>query len=423
MDLIGCAASVLALLEVTARTAKALNVVVKHYRDAPAELIRLKHQVDGTKSQIVLLHYVLESVNGKSLKIDDADCAATLERFISDTITCFSAISSHIEQQSLQSRADKSAKLNISPSSPGLRLQRLVPTNSAIVHACRTGDSRAVWDLLHLGIASINDVTPENRPLLRYALESGSLEIVEYLINNGAEVNDMSGPVENQTLLLSKGADLDFVDSENWTPAFRVFTRTVTQTPALELFDILLAHSFTELNTQDGEGWTCLHRAAVYGVGNDITPLIKLGANTMIKTVKLCWIPIFCAVHFGNISTFTELMKHHPDFLTLKDVREWTLLHVAVNAKQVEIARTLVSLGADPHSLSLATDFFIPADLKGVSVTPGDIAKLRGPEVFAAYVEALKFAGQQVELNTTEMDEGMDLFWPAQDRFEEGSIS
>jgi ankyrin repeat protein len=102
-------------------------------------------------------------------------------------------------------------------------------------------------------------------------------------------------------------------------------------------------------------------------------------------------------VNFGNISTFNELRKHHLDFLTLKDVRLWSLLHVAVNAKRVEMIRLLIHLGANPHAQSLPGQFLVPEELKGLAVTPGDVAQLRGPEVFLAYTEALRAAGPALE--------------------------
>jgi ankyrin repeat protein len=113
------------------------------------------------------------------------------------------------------------------------------------------------------------------------------------------------------------------------------------------------------------------------------------------------------------MSTFNELRKHHTDFFTLKDVRHWSLLHVAMNAKRIEMMRLLVHLGADPHARSLPKQFLVPEELKGLAVTPGDIARLRGPDVFSAYTEALRAAGHQVDVVKDEADGDEDLFWPA----------
>ena len=169
--------------------------------------------------------------------------------------------------------------------------------------------------------------------------------------------------------------------------------------------------SFTDFDTQDTEGWTCMHRAAAYGCAEDIKLLVKLGASTTIQTKKVCWAPLFCAVQFGNISTFEELRRMDPDFLSLRDVRRWTLLHVAVNAKQLDMISHLISLGADPHSKTLATEFCVSGDLRGRSVTPGDIAIARGEKVLATYVGALVNCGHDVQICQDIRE--TDIFWPA----------
>jgi hypothetical protein len=159
-----------------------------------------------------------------------------------------------------------------------------------------------------------------------------------------------------------------------------------------------------------------MHRAAAYGHADDIVALAKLHALLSLRTIKASWLPIFCAVQFGNISTFNELRKHYPDFLIMRDVRKWTLLHVAVNAKRLEIIQLLISLGADPHAQSLSTEFLVPEDIKGLSVTPGDIAQLRGPPVLSTYIDALRANGHDLEVVADEMDNAEEIFWPASDK-------
>jgi hypothetical protein len=124
-------------------------------------------------------------------------------------------------------------------------------------------------------------------------------------------------------------------------------------------------------------------------------------------------------VQFGNLSTINELRKHHPDFLIMRDVRKWTLLHVAVNAKRLEVIQLLISLGADPHAQSLSAEFLVPDDIKGLSVTPGDIAWLRGPLVLSTYTNALRANGYDLEVVADEMDNSDDIFWPALDKLDE----
>jgi ankyrin repeat protein len=132
----------------------------------------------------------------------------------------------------------------------------------------------------------------------------------------------------------------------------------------------------------------------------------------MLQTIKMSWMPIFCAVQFGNISTFKELSKHSPNYLTLQDIRHWTLLHLAVNAKRLELIALLIELGADPHARSLAIKCLVPDDLKGYSVTPGDIACLRGTEVLSIFVDALRRNGHELEVVRDPIENATEIFWP-----------
>ena len=214
-------------------------------------------------------------------------------------------------------------------------------------------------------------------------------------------------------LLLSNGAESNHINRKGWTPAFNLFGFAKQNYSSGEYINMLSATSFTEFDIQDGEGWTCMHGAGAFGCANDISSLVKVHASLKIQTIKLSWTPIFCAVQFGNISTFNELRKHQPNLLEMRDLRGWTLLHVAINAKHLEIMQILISLDADPHAQSYPTEFFVPEDLKSISVTPGDIARLRGPLVFSAYIAALKAAGHDFEVIKDDAEECEDLFWPA----------
>jgi ankyrin repeat protein len=161
-----------------------------------------------------------------------------------------------------------------------------------------------------------------------------------------------------------------------------------------------------------------MHRAAAFGNAEDIRNLISLHAPFTLRTKNLSWAPIFVAAQFGNMSTFNELKKHYPDLLSLADVRQWTLLHIAVNAKHIELIQLLVSMGADPHACSRATKFLVPDDLMEVSVKPGDIATLRGNEVFGTYVESLSAKGYTFEVTGNGFEEQNEIFWPSLEKIE-----
>jgi hypothetical protein len=51
----------------------------------------------------------------------------------------------------------------------------------------------------------------------------------------------------------------------------------------------------------------------------------------------------------------------------------------------------------NPHARTFATDYCVPKALKSISLTPGDIAVLRGPRTLKSYVLRLNASGYDVQ--------------------------
>jgi ankyrin repeat protein len=208
--------------------------------------------------------------------------------------------------------------------------------------------------------------------------------------------------------LVENRADVHHISARGWTPAFSLFgSESCHQDSCEEFLELLSAASFSDFNAQDGDGWSIMHRVAAFGTADHIKSLISRKVSLDLRTTNLGWTPIFCAAQFNNLSTFTELIQYQPGLLAATDIRNWTLLHLAVNASSLDIMRVLIGLGADPHALSFPTAFYIPKDLSGLLLTPGDIARIRGPPIFTAYLDALAASGHEVHLVNS------DIFWPA----------
>ncbi|KUJ13905.1 ankyrin [Mollisia scopiformis] len=318
----------------------------------------------------------------------------------------------------------------LSPHCHGLTVKNIIPEDSEIVMACKRGDQSTVWDLLHRGKASVHDITYGNDTPMRWAIESGSLELVSLLITLGADVRGTFGQFNTNyiqaalyyrrmdiaRLLLSRGADIHHICARGWTPIFHVWQPRSVPCQAHESIEFLSGASFGGYNAQDSVGWTAMHRAAAFGSAEDVKCLLESGASLAFRTTVFAWSPIFCAVQYGNLSIFNQLIQYHPDYSTLVDGRNWTLLHTAVNAKQLEMIRLLLSFGADPHARSMATDLWVPKDLVGVSVTPGDIAQLRGSDVLTTYLDSLNDMGQEVQIISDEHGGLSDIFWLASEK-------
>jgi ankyrin repeat protein len=214
--------------------------------------------------------------------------------------------------------------------------------------------------------------------------------------------------------LLGNGADVHHISARGWTPAFSLFgEESYHQNSCEEFLELLLGASFDNFNAQDGAGWTIMHRAAAWGNADHVKSLLARGATLDARMSNLGWTPIFCAVQFNNLSTFSEIVQNQPGFLAATDARGWTLLHVAVNASRLEMIQLLIELGADPHALSFPTASYIPEGMRNLSLTPGDIANIRGSTVLAAYLGALAASGHEVHTVANEKGDTLDLFWPS----------
>ena len=101
MDPIGTTASLITLIDLAVKTFKVVNRIVQSYRNALAELIDLKHQVDGLNSQLLLLRQVQQAVSTDPLLLNNTK-VNQLEHFFLTTISLFSEIHDFFEKQSLR---------------------------------------------------------------------------------------------------------------------------------------------------------------------------------------------------------------------------------------------------------------------------------------------------------------------------------
>jgi ankyrin repeat protein len=216
-------------------------------------------------------------------------------------------------------------------------------------------------------------------------------------------------------MLISKGAEAENVNLYGTTPLFHVFQpdQESTMTSAAELIDILTPNSLSGINTISCKGWTPLHRAAAYGTSKDVEALVQRGANLTLKTFDEQWVPIFVAVNSNNVDTFEQLFYHStPSCIQDVDVRGWTMLHIAAALGSSKLVERLVSLGADPHALSNSNSEWgndlVPENMRGMQLTPDDVAQFSGGEKYRMYVYGLRSAGADISSNSQE------VFWPAE---------
>lgn len=228
-----------------------------------------------------------------------------------------------------------------------------------------------------------------------------------------------SRKIEIARLLHRKGAQVDHVSARGWTAAFYLFgyewIHGKQGASCIEYLEFLSAASFSDFDVQDVEGWSVMHRAAVWGTAKDIMALVDVGASMKLLT-SMDWLPIRCAVRFGNVDTFEELLRHlEKSTVNQRDKRGWTILHDAAEVGNSTILELLLRNAADPHVVSFDLSTGVPKDLKNRILTPGEIARQKGERFYQAYANALRKVDFDISI-VQELEESgsEDMFWPAE---------
>ncbi|MDR2548440.1 MAG: ankyrin repeat domain-containing protein [Rickettsiales bacterium] len=158
---------------------------------------------------------------------------------------------------------------------------------------------------------------------LHLAVESGELNVVEYLI--------------------SKGANID-VKKSGWAPL---------HIAAIGKLDIVkyLIDKGADVNTKNKYGVTALHRAVYHEKLNVVEYLVDKGANINANAVGpfFSGTPLHCAVHSRSQNTVEYLVDKGAD-TGAKDEKGSTPLHHAAKGDNLNIVKCLVEQGADIYT-------------------------------------------------------------------------
>jgi len=167
---------------------------------------------------------------------------------------------------------------------------------------------------------------------------------------------------------------------------------------------MLAGRDFAGFNSASVEAhWGPLHRASAYGSGADIDFLLRAGASLDLVDCN-SWTSLFVAVGYNNVDTFKRLMlKFKPEYISHKDLRGWSLLHLAAEEGNPEIICSLVQHGFEPwppvNECSLS-------DFEQEQLTPAAVARSAGQGVFQNFILGLELGGIQV------ISDSEDIFWP-----------
>ena len=243
--------------------------------------------------------------------------------------------------------------------------------------ATQSGTFEILKFLVQAG-ADINDI--EELPPLHVAVKEHNTEVVEYLLSHGADIDILNADlddalhlaVQNEDiqmvrLLVSKGIDIN--KKQDIHPLFTAILHNIK--PNYEIVDYLLQNG-ADVNTSDSDrGLTPLFVALSQ---NDIF-LIKLILKykpSIDATDANNFSAIYYACHFGDIRTVKILIENGfiPDFAQVcsckdNEIIRYILLNcyvdsnietglspliVAIHQNNIEIIKLLLNLGEDPNA-------------------------------------------------------------------------
>jgi ankyrin repeat protein len=199
----------------------------------------------------------------------------------------------------------------------------------------------------------VNAKDEDGWTLLHYASYAGIKEVVEYLMEKGAEVNtearigawtpfflsSLKGHREIAEWLIENGAKTDIQDNKSRSPLHVAVMRGHE-----EFIDFLIRHG-AEINLGDALGMTPLHVAALSDQSEAASLLISKGANTKLKDFR-GQTPLHLA-SLNRSKDMTELLIAEGINTSERDHRGETALHIAAFCGHNEVVESLIEGGAE----------------------------------------------------------------------------
>jgi ankyrin repeat protein len=265
-----------------------------------------------------------------------------------------------------------------------------------IIQAIHASQIERIKGLLNDDPAVVHTRDSEGDTILHKAVSLGNAEIIEYLLEKGANVNarDNSeirplhqaarlGYADVAALLISKGADVNAIDFQGQTsihlatrkghsavvvllaskgahinvknifgdsPLTCALSQKLDPTHA-EIASYLISGG-AEIDIKNSSGQTPLHLAAEQGYNKVAKVLIGKDARVNARD-NAGWTPLHKAVQRGNITIIGELIEGGADVNARTDINasslfgDWTALHFAITRGYIAAVEILIKSGAN----------------------------------------------------------------------------
>lgn len=279
------------------------------------------------------------------------------------------------------------------------RMRKVISSDHDFITACKLGNVPIIRQHLVEDTAHVEDVTPDDLSPLFYAIDGGHEHAVEELLARGADSNQTFGKNGSSPLawalykrnevmvrtLLRYGANIHHIARNGWSVLFYLWIDEKTIQPSCLMFLRMLQTAdpddlaLVEQQLVGDDGYSLLNRAACSGTAEEVNFLVQKGADLSWKD-EFDWGAPFDAVFGDKLENLQTLVQYYPNFLELRDVRGWTLLHVAAEFGYEDIVRYLLHQGADWQARSWKTNGHVTKDLIGVACTPAEAARSQSRE-------------------------------------------
>jgi len=186
---------------------------------------------------------------------------------------------------------------------------------------------------------------------MRNAFKAGDVDELKALIKAGADVNAkdevygetllysavLKNEIEMVEVLIEAGAEVN--DGKSLHTAVHFGRR--------EIVKILIAAG-ADVNVKTGSGWTALHMAAHISNAKIVNALLESGADINTSDTEERT-PLHLAVAEGHIKTIKALLRAGAN-VNAKTKDGWTSLHCAAYASVADVMSLLIEAGADVNA-------------------------------------------------------------------------
>jgi len=253
-------------------------------------------------------------------------------------------------------------------------LRRQIKVVQEMHDAAKEGDIAKLRDILPEKAILVNSKDPSGKSLLYTAAENGRKDIVEYIISNGAKINEMnnwrssnsetplfgaakSGNRDVVELLIEHGAEINRIGPSCYAPLDYAVDHG-----HIEVVELLISKG-AKIKSDNERGDTLLHIAARSGRKDMAEYLITKGLKVNAKRYG-GRTPLHEAIGDGGwtpseVGQRKKEMKEMVEFLiakgadvnvTFDNENRYSALHVAVMKGYLEIIDVLVANGADVNA-------------------------------------------------------------------------